>query len=1391
MDIRQIKCYLLRHSLLKSLVDFPAFPPHNGLSISVLLATFLLEGTLCLGICEFKNVEFVKEKSVGRKLVHIRRAEEKPDLDGELIESCWNGATISSNFLKGLRPSSNPTELRAAFDDDYLYIAAKCQIVDAKSLKNDMPATYRGGKVWNDDCVDFTISENGATQCQFVVNANGAWYAKRSDQKNWNPSIDVSTGIAEDSYTIEMAIPLKEIGLKGSQPTSALLAFGRVDRTTGSEELSTALGERWGDLKTAPLYILGVAEEAEEKRLINKHDPAIIGGEVKHVDLYLDRDRYPAFQHLGTGRFCVKTSASGLKNESPSLTLSVIREGDVVSRKTIADLTSPKVDFDITVGELEPGDYELLAVFGDGDKELGRAVRSFRVTDDDKVERAGIVRVEVPPTVASWDSWPITFGAPFPRGALSSPDNVKMLDSENDEVPIQVKVACAWSKHGSVKWLLVTFMPKVGPFRSEYRLVYGPDVERALKPLAPMVNTDDNEVEVDTGKIKFKIPRRVTPGMTEVWLDDGNGEPVKCSLAGKEAGPAMLDAAGDEYFGMNSKDVEVDIEEDGPLRTVIKVSGFHENEKHQRLGKYVMRFCAWRGLPFIELRHTFIITEEPGNQKYRDIRYAFPFKAEEYFFGTDKGSAGTVGKVGARLIQLDDLKHKIYEEGVFKDEGGKASGWMSARNRACAVTVAVRDFWQNFPKELEVENDSLKIHFWPMHGETPLRTGDGLSVRNVYQQWFVHEGDVLDFTIPEEVLEYVRKDSPHHCYPNAKKIHAMGLAKTHETLFYFHRKAWEEANARDVASLFQENPIAVVSPKWVAETEALGAMRQRDPERFPVVERALDKTFELIRRYQMMDRDYGMFNYGNAHHNWDARERRWNLHRIWYNIHHGWARWPWLMYARSGDKRVFDYARANATMAADVAHCHYSTKRWEAESWPEQKLVGGICDYKGFSPWSAGGRAQYNSSADALLWSYYLTGDERSLKTAMDHGGVLLADARPWRDRVGSARVTSAVALYNHTWDNDYLEFIERHMDVILENQKENGAMSSREYWTPFLQRYLELTNSERGEKALKRWADYLVHDQRIPGSSGFTCKIDVLSYAYTRFGEAKYLECAARRIGRFANHLYLGDDPRFHGVFLNYQNNQARSCFMQWAPCYLKALSRHDEKLRERPFSAAQILTSEKTTIDGVEYVVFRAILRRGKEPVDIRPVISEAKDWLVSLEPVSEKPRPRKSETITLPGNGPREYELLILVDASKKSKFYVEVPFMEDPPAAAGEVYVHAREHRPLIGGTPLYFNVPEGTNEMIISFRGWDQFPKRIEVFNPEGVLVVGKTIVGGEKGCLTVDLSDQRREKWSFTLYGTRLGRALGLEKIETRPVTGRPFLYAISPELLFKPEHEL
>lgn len=1342
-------------------------------TLSSALIVLLIDGAGPAYAAGFEAVEFRAQQESEGAVVHALRVNAAPTLDGVLDEAWWADAMVAPEFHFGPRPAAHPTSLRVAFDSNALYLGAVCGFDDPDALERDVPADIHDGNVWGDDCVDFKLSpDGGGTVLQFLANANGARMDTLNGGAQWNGEWSCAASIGEDAYTLEIAIPLSTLQIDELQPGMALLfTFGRNDRAEA--QLTTAFGEKYGDVTDAAQLILGTPEEHAALLSLLPRDAT--------AALYLDRDRYPTFQPLATGRVRIVAGNTGPATLGEPVVELVLVQGErEIASRVAQPVTSRVLDFDWGLDGLAPGAYQMQVRFRDDDGVFAEASEEF-VVEERPVQRTGHIPLRVTPTPVEQQAWPITVGVPLPWGALDSDEHVRLLDDAGREVPAQVKTVGRWSKRGSVRWLHLDFVPPVGTESRQYALQFGPDVQRGPVPEPLLAEETDEAITLNTGPLRLETPRDGSAGIGRVWLND-----ELVLDADGTTGAFMVNEAGERFLGIRDDQAEVVLEEAGPIRATVRISGWHVSEAAERLGRYILRVHATRGQPWLGMEHTFIITADSDEERYRGIGHHLPLRGSEYVLGTPDVSAGRVREQGAHLLQRDDLFYRVHEEGAFKDEGQKAEGWLTAGTPGRFMTLAVRDFWQQFPKELEVTPEGVTVHFWPEHAEAPIRTGENLSIRNVYQQWFAHEGPVLDFTVPEEVLAYVKEDSEAYNWPNARVANAIGLAKTHEMLLFFHQRDWETAGSRELSDVFQSAPAATVDPQWVCASGVFGQMHPRDPERFPRIEQAIDDSIGCIMRHRVTDRDYGMFNYGDSHHNWDWQGRRWNLHRIWRNTHHGWTRWPWLMYARSGDKRLLDWADANARHVADVDHCHHTTEDLEGLSYPLQKLVGGICDYKGFVHWASGGRLGYNSIADSMLWHYYVTGNRRSLTTALEHGAALLDDGRPLPHREGSARATSAAALYFLTWDNEYLEFLERTVDALLDTQREDGGFPQWENFAPYLQRYVDLTGSRRAMDAMTRWADWTAAQKQPPG--GYHAKINVLAHAYLYAGDDTHMQAAAYQVSDFVDHVYRGADPRYYGQFIVHHSNLDQSYFMQEAPYYLFAVSRRGGEAEPLPPPQTTIRCLSRETVNGEQRYVFHARISQQEDgPLTLDVPASGYADasYEAVLEPVGGGEAVRATaapghdeRAVTLhleaPADGATDYELRVIC----AQNFFIAVPMTADQPNLR-EAYGIFPEGTWLGDGFRYFFNVPDETDAFTLRYRG-RSWPLEFEVLAPSGEVVSRDVWIGSNdltERAQQVNLGDRPREGWSFRCFGYGQVNVLGFE---TAPASEQPAMFSLT-----------
>jgi hypothetical protein len=167
------------------------------------------------------NLELIrKDISVKPTHVIVKKTSGTVNIDGLLDEAAWGNADSMTGFmLIGGKPARQQTEFRLCYDDQNIYAGVTCREPLPGSIASNFKERDRN--VWEDDCVEFFLSPAASTSYYHIaVNAIGTIYDAIVSDPKWNGSYRVATRTGADSWTLEMAIPFRELGLGSIKPGS-------------------------------------------------------------------------------------------------------------------------------------------------------------------------------------------------------------------------------------------------------------------------------------------------------------------------------------------------------------------------------------------------------------------------------------------------------------------------------------------------------------------------------------------------------------------------------------------------------------------------------------------------------------------------------------------------------------------------------------------------------------------------------------------------------------------------------------------------------------------------------------------------------------------------------------------------------------------------------------------------------------------------------------------------------------------------------------------------------------------------------------------------------------------------------------------------------------------
>ena len=923
---------------------------------------------------------------------------------------------------------------------------------------------------------------------------------------------------------------------------------------------------------------------------------------------------------------------------------------------------------------------------------------------------------------------PVTFGVPFPRGALASADNARVLE-EGLEHPCTVRRTATWERpDGDVKWLLVECA--VVPGR-RYALEYGTEVTRA--PLARGVRVVDGgaEVSVDTGPLRISMRRDSGALLHGAWLDvDGDGRfaPEEVVIAPGAGGPLYVeDDRGTRYPLDPSSDYTLEIEQDGPLHAIIKTDGWYTSAEGTRLCRHTARLHAYAGQAHLRLEHTFVVAFDTEKVRLRDVGIPLSVQAlgpeAACLFGVPGVSAQ---RAPARLVQ-EAADHFLLADAAGNTiaEGLRAPGWADCSGAGRGVTVGLYHMWQEFPRELEFTGEDIVAHPWAPHQER-LLDFDAKAVlgRERYDAWnqvyFVNwYADGLD--------QYDQ---------------AYGLAKTTDLVLAFHGGA---APDPEPCALMEEPAIVSASPEWMCGSDVMGPLHPLDERRFAVDEHKMrlgQERFELLR--SMMG-DYGFLDYGDVGYKIALRAdgQGWEPEpwRRWASRFYGHPVMPWVQLLRTGDRRYLQWGVDNArhVMDIDMAHLTDVSFRYPKHRGGRFGGNGGILHYAA-DIYDLG----CDSHIDHLLLQFYLTGYRRAWDVLQEEAefylwldsekrGVLHA----WGHRMTGGALRTMTALYQATWDERYLRLARRMADFCYANRDEQGVIRHDDvYMLPGMFTYYQATGDERMRELLLRCMRYAAKVGRLEGDPRWYSHYG-LSVAYFLTGDESFLPWAERWRQEFVQRVRDTEDPLWRGQPRGEWDYCYLTLHLLYMPYYLAALAQaegpiapaikddavtggHIVLLRDtqEPFSVA----AEWSCLDG-RYTggVATPELSRyvARHPQRARVVLRGPSDDVVASQDIHFPPDGRAGKVLLdAPPGPPGAYRLAVEGGGG--------LPYKLRPAAMGLSKYaysMHAENGEFVAGADAYLFYVPPETERFELGFKTLAlRRPVRFCVLDPDGETV---------------------------------------------------------------------
>ena len=608
---------------------------------------------------------------------------------------------------------------------------------------------------------------------------------------------------------------------------------------------------------------------------------------------------------------------------------------------------------------------------------------------------------EKPPELSTGISW----GVPWAQGAVR-PATSFNLSANGAALPLQSWPLAYWPD-GSLKWSGFATVAPAG-LAGQLSLTTG---AVSSAPAALSVKNDGKSVLVDTGALRCSIPltgSNIITSMSIGGKDIAGASQLVCIL---QKGPAdnPEDSPAREKFLSAVK--QVTVEQQGPVRAVVKIEGMHRGATSKREWlPFTVRLYFYSGQTSVRIVHTIVFDGDQDKDFVRGLGLQIdvpmrdqPLNRTVRFAGVDGGvwseplqpgggsaaqesgqpfSGNAVFAKNAiwsdfKLIQPNPDGFTIIKRTgpkstwLYSTSGKRAPGLAYTGDLGGGLAISIKNFWQSFPAALEIQNaasPAAKLVAWLWSPDAP-------------------EMDMRFYDTQGHGLDAAYEDAQ----PGLST--AYGVARTSELTLFASSSFPAKPDTVAMAAGGAQLPLLAASPEYIHSTGIFGAWSL--PDRSTPFKKSIEDGLDSVLAYyqrQVDDRSwYGFWQYGDFMHSYSAPRHVWHYDwggHAWDNTELGAPLWLWYSYLRSGRADLFRLAEAHARNTSETDTYHLGPMR-------------GLGSRHNVVKWGDGAKEARISQSAHWRFFHYLTTDERTgdiIHESAEYAGVSVGNFDPMRE---------------------------------------------------------------------------------------------------------------------------------------------------------------------------------------------------------------------------------------------------------------------------------------------------------------------------------------------------------------------------------------------------------
>jgi hypothetical protein len=579
---------------------------------------------------------------------------------------------------------------------------------------------------------------------------------------------------------------------------------------------------------------------------------------------------------------------------------------------------------------------------------------------------------------------PVRVGVPFQRGLVFDAGELIALDQNSRTIPSQCRVLASWPD-GSVKWMLVDMLVSA---KANEHVVISLQRQASVANAAQANNTpaltvaeEAGRIVVNTGAGQFGVARDAFGPLRSVRINSTD------LLATTGSDVRLRTADGVEY----SQVIDcLRLEEGGPVRASILVEGgfahggrrlpvlfksrliFYADSTRVRMEFQIRNpraahhpgglwdlgdggSCQFADLsvrlhPRAVARGVQWYVEDPG-QAQREDSACFSLY-QDSSGGENWNSPNHVDARGKATVSFPGYRVTVGSGSERKSvsEGRRASPYLRVSFESGWIAATIKDFWQNFPKALRVDDGKLSIGLFPSESQSGFELQGGEQKRHIV---------FLDFG------EYDREP---------------------------------------VIPSMQNPLVASIDPSWVEQTEAIlwfGTTAQEEDQHYlKYINNIIEGPDSFFRKREVVD-EYGWRNFGDLYADHEAIHHRGPKPMVaHYNNQYDFIYGALVQFLKTGDSRWQRLMENAAEHTIDIDIYHTDQDRpaynhglfWHTDHYQD----AATCTHRTYSRKNAagaygGGPSNEHNYTSGLLHYYYVTGDSEAANAVVELADWVIA----------------------------------------------------------------------------------------------------------------------------------------------------------------------------------------------------------------------------------------------------------------------------------------------------------------------------------------------------------------------------------------------------------------